>query len=321
MKNSLLHSSKTNPLTWWLVGLSFALTASLSGNILVLVGIAIISMSLVKLFRGDAPWSRSIKFYLQLAATVIVLRILFRIIFNLEVAPENTLLNLPGFEINLGFGSTLQLFGPISALSFYAAMTDGVRLAAIILSVGMANSLANPRKLLKATPGALYEVATAISISINLAPQLISSLTRVRRARALRGSAQGVKSLPGIVIPVLEDTIGQSLDLAASMSARGFGRKGSVNNSRLLTSRFVGLGALTLLASGIALLLISPNAQLIDLGLITVGFTLAVLYVKMSALGSSRTTFRPQPWRVGDGILLVGAALILVFAFSGVFAK
>ena len=321
MKNSILGSAKTNPATWWLVGLSFAITASLTSSPIFLVALGVTSMVCVGLFRENSPWAKSIRFYLQLAIAVILIRVLFRVIFNLEVAPQNPLITLPGFEINLGVGSALQIMGPISAASFFAALVDGLRLAAIILAIGMANSLANPRKLLKATPGALYEIATAISISINLAPQLIASLNRVRRASKLRGQSKGLKALPGIVIPVLEDTIDQSMALAASMAARGFGRRASSSKTRIRLIRAIGLTAVTVLTSGIFLLLISPKSQQLDLAIIAVGFLLTLLYIKMSALGSNRTRFRKIPWRVGDYILLVASAVLLTLAFSGVLAK
>jgi len=317
VKSNPFSSAKTNPATWWLLGLSLAITASLSANPLVLLTISIASMILVRVCRDQSPWAKSIKFYLQLATAVVVIRILFRIIFNLEVEPADPLFSLPALEVSLGFGSTLQLFGPISSASFMAAVTDGLRLATIILAIGMANSLANPRKLLRVTPGALYEVATAISISINLAPQLITSLNRVRRARGLRGQSKGLKSLPGIVIPVLEDTIDQSMALAASMSARGFGRRGQVSKLRMASTRFAGLAALTSITVGIALLLISPSSQGLDLMLLVLGLVAAVLYIKLSAIGASRTRFRKEPWRLADFTLLAIAVLLLGIAFSG----
>lgn len=318
MKNSFLSTAKTHPASWWLLGLSFAVTASLSNNPITLLLIAIGSMLIVLAFRDLSPWSKSITFYIQLAAAVILIRVLFRIIFNLEQSPANPLLVLPELDLELGFGSTLHLLGSISALTLLAALTDGLRLASIILSVGMANSLANPRQLLKSTPGALYEIATAISIAINLAPQLIASLNRVRRARGLRGQSRGMRALPGIVIPVLEDTIDQSMSLAASMSARGFGRKGQRTKANQVLVRSTGLSGITVLTVGVFLLLISPNTQLFDLVLVGFGVFLLSLYIRLSSLGSLRTRFRKEPWQTGDFTLFLLSALVLITAFSGV---
>ena len=278
-------------------------------------------MVTVWLCRDESPWSRSISFYLQLGGIVVLLRLLFRIVFNLADAATDVAITLPSLSIDLGFGNSIHLLGAVSTLSIHAALVDGFRLAAIILSIGMANSLANPRKLLRATPGALYEVATAISIAINLAPQLITSLKLVRRARGLRGHSKGIKALTGIVIPVLEDTIDKSMQLAASMSARGFGRKTNRNSTQLLLARIATALTLILLTVGVAMLLFSPAQQLVDLLVIIAGFISAGVTLRLSSTRTSRTKYIVQRWRLGDAIVIASSALLLVAAFAGAFAK
>jgi len=317
----LLSAQKTNPLTWWLAGLSLAVVASLTGNVFVLVGICVASLLTIRLCRDESPWAQSISFYIKLAAIVVALRVLFRIIFNLGSSTKDALFILPSIDLDFGFGNALKLFGPISQEAFTLALADGFRLAAIILAVGMANSLANPRKLLKSTPGALYEIATAISIAINLAPQLISSLGRVRRARSLRGQSKGIKAITGIVIPVLEDTIDQSMGLAASMSSRGFGRKGNRTNFQIIGARLLAFLAICLIVTGSALLLFSPDQQAVQLTVLLVGLVAAGFSVKLSSARATITRYRKEPWRLGDVIILCVSVLLMVLAFGGVFAR
>ena len=57
----------------------------------------------------------------------------------------------------------------------------------MLICVGAANALANPKRMLKAVPGALYEVGIAVVVALSVAPQLVESVLRVRRARRLRG--------------------------------------------------------------------------------------------------------------------------------------
>ena len=185
----------------------------------------------------------------------------------------------------------------------------------------MANSLANPRKLLKSTPGALYEIATAISIAINLAPQLIASLGRVRRARSLRGQSKGIKAITGIVIPVLEDTIDQSMGLAASMSSRGFGRKGNRTNFQIIGARLLAFLAICLIVTGSALLLFSPDQQAVQLTVLLVGLVAAGFSVKLSSARATITRYRKEPWRLGDAVILCVSVSLVVLAFGGVFAR
>ncbi len=212
-------ASAVHPGVWWLLGFALAITAGATTNpFYLLAQLAIICLVIISA-REDAPWSKSLNFYLILATAIVVIRVVFRIIFNLPDSGSVTAIELPLLTIPTGLGSPVQFFGPVSLSSLTAATADGLRLATIVMSVALANSLANPRKLLKSTPAALYEVATAVAVAINMAPQLIESLKRVKRARELRGSSRGLKALPGIVIPVLEDTIDQSLALASSMDS------------------------------------------------------------------------------------------------------
>jgi energy-coupling factor transport system permease protein len=321
-KNTHLVSAvKTNPASWLLAGLSLAVLSSLTGNVFVLIAICSSSLLVIRFCRDESSWGRSISFYIKLAAIVVVLRLVFRIIFNLGSSTSDAFLLLPSLDFDMGFGNTLRLFGPVSYTSFNFALVDGFRLAAIILSVGMANSLANPRKLLKSTPGALYEIATAISIAINLAPQLISSIGRVRRARSLRGQSKGMGAIVGIVIPVLEDTIDQSMGLAASMSARGFGRKGNRSSIQVIGARILAFVALCLILTGSALLLFTNEQQLLEISVICLGLISAMFSIKLSSTRATITRYRKEPWRVGDVILIGSAIVILAIGFSGVISR
>ncbi|MCF8535763.1 MAG: energy-coupling factor transporter transmembrane protein EcfT, partial [Rhodoluna sp.] len=232
-----------HPSTWWVLAISLAVVAGTATNIVQTTSIAASSVMLILLFRENAPWARSLKFYLLLALAVVVIRVLFRIVFSFSKPTDDVLLNLPSFELNFGLGA-IGLLGDVSAAALNGALLDGSRLAAIILAIAVANTLANPRKLLKSAPGALYEIATSVSVAINLAPQLIESFARVKRARGLRGKGAKTSTLNGLLIPVLEDTLDRSLLLAASMDARGFGRKASQSKGELLLARLLGLQAL-----------------------------------------------------------------------------
>ena len=319
MKTNFLSASKTHPVSWWLLAISFVLSCSLTKELLVIASLLVISQVLVIIFHESPNWKKPVGFYLRLGAAILIIRVIFRIIFNLESDPVNPILNFPSIVIKISDSASLTLLGPISSLSLQAAFIDGLRLAAIVLSVGMANTLANPRRLLKSTPGALYEIATAISISVNLAPQLITSISRVRKARSLRGQSKGVKALPGIVIPVLEDTLDQSMSLAASMSARGFGRKGKQSAFALNSIRLSGLLAITCICLGVFCLLVTPATKVLDLSLILLGLFGAFLYLKMSSLGALKTKYRKQSLQAGDYVWVsVSGALLLLFTM-GVF--
>lgn len=304
MNSFSFKASAVQPGAWWLLGICSAIVAGLSTRPVELFAQICLLVTIILLAREHAPWSQSLRFYLALSAFVVFVRIAFRVLFNLPDGGDAILLHLPQIELNVGFGGTVFLLGPVSKASLSAAATDGLRLAAIILSVGLANSLANPRRLLKSTPAALYEIATAISVAINLAPQLIESLQRVRRARLLRGRSKGLGALAGTIVPVLEDTFEISLALAASMDSRGFGRRGTLSNKKLVLVRLISLTSILATTIGVFVLLVGVGYQAAAIALLAFGFICLVATVRITSSHSIRTRFSKDSWRLQDWIVV-----------------
>lgn len=301
-----LSASKLHPATWWLLGLCLAAAASLADSIFMTGLVLAFAIFAMLLLREDAPWSRSIRFYLFLGSFVVMMRVLFRIVFNSSNPSDPIALNL----VAINFAG-IDFLGAVTWVTLQTAVTDGLRLAAIIISIGMANTLANPKRLLKSTPGALYELATSMTVAINLAPQLIESLQRVRRARALRGRSKGISQLSSIVIPVLEDTIDQSLALAASMDSRGFGRRGHLSNSQVVLGRALSLGGILLILIATYFLL-ATNATAFAVSLIATGVVALFFTIRLASRRNLRTRFRKQKPRARDALVaFVGIAWII----------
>ena len=271
--------------------------ASLRSDLVSEISLIAMSLGFIAFFRSSKLWGKSIRFYLFLGAFVVAIRVLFRIVFSTGIESGEIALNLP--ILNLG---PIGLLGPVSFATLSAALSDGLRLAAIIIAIGMANTLANPKRLLKSTPGALYEIATAMTVAINLAPQLIESLQRVRKARSLRGRSKGLTALPSIVIPALEDTIEQSLALAASMDARGFGRRGELNQAEIIASRALSLGGLLALSLATYFFLATKQDAL-GITLALVGIASIAVTIRLASRRNLRTRHKKQRLNPADAAL------------------
>jgi energy-coupling factor transport system permease protein len=309
-------AGQVHPATWWLLAAALATSSAAITSTLSLLILMVMIVTTILLAREAAPWSQSLRFYLFTGILVIAVRVLFRIIFNFDSA-DGVALNLPPFNINLGGLGEVQLFGRVSFTTLSSAVRDGFRMAAVILSVGLANSLANPRRLLKHTPGALYEVATAIVIAINMAPQLIASAKRVRSARDLRGRSRRQNLLTGLLIPVIEDTLESSLALAATMDARGFGRSGTMSKMQISVARLANFSAICFITTGSYLLLCGTGTLLaatcFGLGLASLGAAL-----RISSLKHIKTRYQRSQLRFQDLVLLAIAAIIVALSLSGV---
>src|SRR4051794_6454661 len=227
--------------------MGLAAAASMTTNPVLLVMIVLVAGLTVAMRRSDHPWSSSFRLYLVFGAVIIGVRVLFRVLFG-GAYGEIVLVDLPTIPLP-HWVAGIQLLGPLTLESLLAGLYDGMRLATIVICVGAANSLANPKRLLKSMPPALYEVGTAIVVAVALLPQLADSLRRVRAARALRGAAGGrTGRLRGIVVPVMEDALERSMSLAAGMDSRGYGRAAGLDRVQrrttgaLMLAGLVGIG-------------------------------------------------------------------------------
>jgi energy-coupling factor transporter transmembrane protein EcfT len=77
---------------------------------------------------------------------------------------------------------------------------------------------------LRVLPVYIYEFAVAVVIATSVLPQIVTSVKRIRMAQRLRGqSTKGFTSWKRVAIPLLEESLARSLDLAAAMDSRGYG--------------------------------------------------------------------------------------------------
>jgi len=212
-----------HPWAWWAWAVGLAVAASATTNPLLLALLATALMTVVLLRRGDAPWAGSLSAYLWLAGFILVMRLGFQIVMGISFGTV-VLVALPELPLP-EWAAGIRLGGPVMAESLLFAFYDALRLVVMLLCVAAANSLANPRRALRSVPAALYEASVAVVIALTVAPQLIESARRVRRARRLRGArTRGRQMLGSLVVPVLADAVERSLALASGMEARGFAR-------------------------------------------------------------------------------------------------
>ena len=209
----------------WALGLATA--ASLTTNPLVLGTILLVAGVVVMARRTDAPWARAFRAYLVLGLVVVCIRMAFLIVLGgtaiTRASPvPRSAVPLPGFMRGVTLG------GPVSVESVVSACYDGLRLATVLCCVGAANALANPKRVAR-LPGALYEMGAAITVALTVAPQLVESVQRVRRARKLRGATdKGSPRGTGHGDARARRRTRRSFQLAAAMDARGYGRTAAV---------------------------------------------------------------------------------------------
>jgi energy-coupling factor transport system permease protein len=287
------------------VGLAVA--ASQTTNpwlLLLLIGVACLA---VAARRSAQPWANSFRLYLWLGVVIVVIRVLFRILLG-GGDGGRVLLGLPRIPLP-HWALGLRLLGPVTQEALLAGLYDGLRLAAIVICIGAANALANPKRLLRSVPPALYEIGSALVVAVTVLPQLVDSVRRVRAAQALRGGETGrVRSLRRLMVPVLEDALERSLALAAGMDTRGYGRtSGATSRERRTTGALMLLG-LCGICVGVYAGLDGTSPGWLGRPMLVAGVLVSVAGMYAAGRRVGRSRYRPAAWRWPE----------LVVAFSGV---
>jgi energy-coupling factor transport system permease protein len=223
--------------------------------------------------------------------------VLFRVLLGGANEGELVLVELPQVPLP-SWVVGLRLLGPVTRESLLAGLYDGLRLGTIVVCVGAANALANPKRLLRSVPAALHEIGTALVVAVTVLPQLVESARRVRAAQALRaGDPRRRGRLRRYLVPVLEDSLERSLRLAAGMDTRGYGRSaGAPARERRLTGGLLLLG-LCGVAVGVYAVLDHTAPRVLATPMLVVGVVAAVAGLVLAGRRVGRTRYRPDPWR------------------------
>lgn len=299
-----------HPVAWWAWAAGIAVGASCTTNpFLLLLMLAVVTLTVLTC-RSDQPWARSFRLYLWIGLVVVVVRVLFRILLGGDV-PGHVILTLPSVPLpDLAAG--IDLLGPFTREELLASSYEGGRLALILIAVGAANALANPKRLMKSLPPALYEVGTAMTVAISVVPQLADSARRVRAAQQLRGGPDGrlrrIRSVRRLLVPILEDSFERSLALAAGMDARGYGRTGELTaKQRRSTGGLMILGLLGVCV-GVYALLDGSAPRMLALPMLALGLTCALAGFALAGRRVHRTRYRPDRWRAPEVLAALSGA-------------
>jgi energy-coupling factor transport system permease protein len=291
-----------HPGAWWLWALGMATAASRTTNPLILIVFAGSVGCVVSFRRTDAPWARGFGAYLRLGLLIIAVRVVFRIMLDGQYG-RTILFSLPAIRLPAA-AAGIRIGGPVSLEGVLAAVYEGIRLATLLLCLGAANVLANPKRLLKSLPAALHEMGVAVTVALTVAPQLVESGQRIRRARKLRGTVRtGNGVIKGVMIPVLEDALDRSLVLAAAMDSRGYGRRSHEPRSvRLITALLVLTGVLGV-CIGTYGVLDGTTPRILGGPMLAFGCFVAVVGIRVGGRRVYRSVYRPDPWELAEWLV------------------
>lgn len=298
-----------HPGAWWLWALGMATAASRTTNPLLLGVIIGVVAVVVAARRSDAPWAGGFRAYLIAGLVIISIRVVFRMLLD-GGSGSHVLFTLP--EIPLPEAAAgVSIGGEVTLEGVLAAAFDGLRLATMIICLGAANVLANPKRLLKSVPSALYEIGSAITVALTVAPQLVESGRRITRARRLRGEVgRRTHWFRQVAVPVLTDALDRSMLLAAAMDARGYGHSGGIPPRTRRWTAVLVLGGLLGVCVGTYGLLDATTPRAMGLPVLAVGLAAATAGLALSGARVRRTRYRHQRWRAAEwGVAACGVTV------------
>lgn len=290
-----------HPLAWWGWGLACAAAASRTTNPWYLLTLVLV-VAVVVTLRRELGSPVSMGLFAVLAATAVVIRVLAVFVFGSADSSGPVLLTLP--EIPLpDWLNNVHLGGPVRLHALVGAAEQGLQLGTVLLYFGACNVLAEPRRLLRYVPESLRDIGTALVVALTLAPQLARRARQVRLARRLRGEpTRGLRALTGTAAGVLEGALEGSLDLAAAMESRGYGR---ATRSATMQRRLSLLTLLGCLATVLGVYGLLDAAAPPRLGPVALVVGMLVLALSLLVPGRARTSYRRDGWGLPETLIVL----------------
>ncbi len=302
-----------HPVAWWVWALGIALATTRSPGLVSSAILIAAIVVVVAVCHQPSAFSRAFPAYLALAASVVALRVVFYVLVGLKTGTD-VLLPLPSIPLP-EWAAGIALLGPVTISGLLAAISAGLALAALLLCFGAAVALTNPQRTLRSLPASLHVLGTPAVIAMTVAPQLVESWQRVRKAQALRGRVlRGRKAVAATTLPVLQDALERSIARAASMDSRGYARvhRGS---SRVVLALL--LSALLGAAIGTYALLDGTGPRWLAVPLLAFGGAAAITGSIIASRRVATTRYRPDVWRVREslvatcGVAIAGVVLVM----------
>jgi len=208
--------------------------------------------------------------------------------------------------------------GPITLEALVFGALNGLVLAGFLAAFAVLNMALPTHALVRLLPAAFYPAAVVITIAVAFVPTTLQQFHQVREAQLVRGHrVRGLRDWLPLFMPLFVGGLERAFQLAEAMTARGFGGEsvrpdGSTGRARIppwLVRLLLLLGLAAILTGLLSRLL--WHLETVGMGFMVAGGAVVVAALWLAGRRVKRTTYRPQPWRARDGLVVAGAAVVL----------
>lgn len=281
----------------WLAAVLLAVSATRNPLYLFLI---LLALMIVFSFYSDPAGEENLAVVspLKFSILIITLATLFNGLTSHFGA--TVLFNIPG-KIPL-------ISGPVTLEALIFGFINGLALSAMLTAFTIINVALPVSALIRLAPRTFYPLAVVVSIAVTFLPSTRRQIDQIIEAQKIRGQRLvGARDWLPLIMPLLIGGLERSLQLAETMTARGFtSQAGSLNQSQ----RFQVVAGLLLIFCG-WLLVLSPapvwaGPAFLAAGLLLIGTAFWLLGRQMP-----RASFRKETWS-GRDVLAASACLGVV---------
>jgi len=206
-------------------------------------------------------------------------------------------------------GKIPLLSGVVTIEAFVYGLANGLILSAMLTTFSVLNLALPMRSLVHLIPRAFYPIAIITSIAITFAPETRRQLKQVREAQAVRGlRARGLKDWMPLVMPLLVGGLERSIQVAETMTARGFASAQEVRTPYVY--RLSVLAGLCMIMAGWALSL-RPEDKIMGMVLMLAGFGGVLAALWWIGRQTPRSSYKKESWQMSDIVMILAALLAL----------
>lgn len=204
--------------------------------------------------------------------------------------------------------------GPITLEGVLYGVTGGLALITLLLIFATFNVAVDQARLLRMTPGFIYQAGVVAGIAVAFVPQMVAAWQAIREAQQVRGHrVRGARDMLPLIMPLLVTALERAMQLAESMEARGFGGQTlqASAGERALNQAALLLG-LALVGVGFAGAGFWPERRLLAGLLLGAGIALMVGSFWAQGRRVRRTRYHRWAWEHRDRIVLALSLVALV---------
>lgn len=248
--------------------------------------------------NGHSSWGKNnLRFLVTMTALSTMINLLF------SHSGHTVLFTIPEEWLLIGGNITLE--------SLIYGMVNGLVIGAVYLIFNILNIVLSVKQITRLIPGAFRPISIMVTISLTFFPSIHKSIQDIREAQMIRGNRmEKLADWAPIVIPLIVTSLEKSIQLAESLTSRGFYNKSSRSKSNFTLIALL-IGTLSVFSGWIFQLFTYP--RMTSLILYGLGGIIIIATIQITGRQANITHYHKEIWRSYDFIFLT---IILILSIT-----